>query len=370
MKRIAEVLGSAGILAATTLGAGIFALPYVFYRAGWVTSLFYMLVFGAALIFIHTLYARVLFRERGAKRLLGLVQTHFGERAFWFAFVALVGGLLLVLVIYLALVHTSVGLIFPSVDPRIGLFVFWATASLPLFLRLRWLVRLEFLGTALMAGVILFIFLTPAHVPAAPRIPAIDLTNIFLPFGPILFALAGWTAIEPMYEYAKKQNGGEATTKAALAWGTAFVALLYGFFVLAIFRSASIITPDTVSGLADWDSAQVAFLGALGIFAIWTSYVPVALEVQSALSHDMRLPKFLASSAVVFLPPIFYILGLRNFLSLLGIAGGVFLGLQYICIILVSKRSLRLGRGAKILLNALVIMFLLAAAYEVYYFLK
>ena len=368
MKRIAVFFGSAGILAATTLGAGIFALPYIFFRSGWIAGIFYALIFGVIVIFIHTLYARVLFEERGAKRLLGLVEAHFGEHIFWPAFFSIVGGLLLVLIIYLTLVHTFVGLIVPSVNPWIGLLIFWATASLPLFLRLRWLVRLEFLGTALMAAVILFIFLAPPDFSSALSVPALDLKNIFLPFGPILFSLAGWTAIEPMYDYAKKRNGGAATTRAALAWGTAFVMLLYALFILAIFRSAAAITPDTVSGLTNWGSARLAFLGALGLFAIWTSYVPVALEIQSALSRDMRLQKFFASLAVVILPLLFYFLGLRNFLSLVSIAGGVFLALQYVFIILISKKSLRLNRATHALLSGLIVVFLLAAVYEIYFF--
>ncbi len=356
--------GSAGILAATTLGAGIFALPYIFYQSGWAAGFFYLFVLGATIIFVHTLYGKVLFRGGGAERLLGLTRTHFGNGLFRAAFFAIVGGLLLVLVIYLILAQTFVGLIFPFANPWIGLLLFWIFASFPLFLELRWLVRLELLGTALMAAVIVFIFLAPVRGFGAPHIPAIDFKNIFLPFAPILFSLAGWTAIEPMYEYAKKRNGGERAINASLFWGTAFVILLYGLFVFAILRSASVIAPDTVSGLFNWDSRRLAVLGVLGFFAIWTSYVPVALEIRTALSRDIHLPRFLSSWIVILTPPAFYLLGLRNFLSALGIAGGVFLGLQYIFIILVAKKSLHLSRASKILLNTLVLVFLLAAAYS------
>ena len=50
----------AGLVAAATIGAGMFSLPYVFHEAGWLLGIFYTAVLSAAVIIAHLLYLRVL----------------------------------------------------------------------------------------------------------------------------------------------------------------------------------------------------------------------------------------------------------------------------------------------------------------------
>ena len=56
MPKIKSFWGSVELLMATTIGAGIFSLPYVFKESGWLLGIFYMAVFGPVVIFVHRLY--------------------------------------------------------------------------------------------------------------------------------------------------------------------------------------------------------------------------------------------------------------------------------------------------------------------------
>ncbi len=220
-----------------------------------------------------------------------------------------------------------------------------------------------------MGGIIIFIFVTASTRGVLERVSAFNFKNILLPFSPIIFALAAWTAVPPIYEYAKKTKslGARPPARALLA-GTFFAAILYVIFAFAILGSAETITPDAISGLGGWPSWKLGVLGALGLFAIWTSYVPIGLEIKSSL-EERGWSKNLSFSLVLFLPIILLFLGLNNFLAVVSLVGGVFLGLQYWLIISLGRKVLSLPKGGKVFLNFLAIVFVLAAVYEIYRFI-
>ncbi|MBI4094748.1 MAG: hypothetical protein HY435_00960 [Candidatus Liptonbacteria bacterium] len=359
-------LRSAGLMAATTLGAGMFALPFVTREAGWGLSLAYLAALSIAVLFAHDLFAKTLEKLTSRHQLLGLTKRYLGAAAFRAAFFVILGGLVLALVIYLILAGPFIEAIFPGMG-RAGTVLFWFASSLPIFLELRRLVGAELLGGALMILIIFIIFLSGRASGGLEGISFVRLDQFFLPFGPIIFSLAGWTAIEPILE-SQKRAGTAARVGAAL--GTALVSVLYILFVVGIFNSSADIVPDTLSGLSAWPYWKTSLLAWLGLFALLTSYVPIGLEVRNSLVRDLDWPKASAAALVLFLPPLLYFLGLQNFLAVLGLAGGVFLSLQYVFIVLVSKKALALTPWERLLSAALIGLFFAAAAYEVFYFIR
>ena len=356
------------MLFATTVGAGIFALPYVVSRSGWLVGLFYLLFFGALIAFVHYLYLQVLMKLREPYHLLGLVKINYGRILSSVAFLAIMGGLFLTLTAYLILAERFLDLIVPGLGDALGLGAFWLFASVPILLGVRRLVIGEALGAALMIAIVGFVVFATQEPLRIFALPAADLKNVLVPFGVVLFALAGWPAIEPMAEYQKKIGPGFRPIP-ALAWGTAAVVLVYVLFTVGIFGSAATITEDAVSGLTGWPAFSLALIGALGIFAIWTSYVPIGIEIKNTLVDDLTLPKLFSSGLVLFGPPLLVYLGLNQFLQVVGLVGGVFLALQYLLIILVGRAMLSLGRAQKFFLDVLAAAFILAAVYEIYYFI-
>lgn len=357
-------LREAGVVAATTIGAGMFGLPYVFLKSGWVAGLFYLFVLSFIVAGAHVLYWKSLAAANKKRLLLGMVRDFLGQ--FWYkvAVFAVITGLMLALVIYLILGNSFIRLFWPSVGGNFGLLLFWFASIIPLFFEKR-IIALELAGVFLMAGIIFIVFLTaPQFVPQV-SVPKIDLDNFFLPFGVVLFSLAGWTAIEPLFR--EKSSGGYIPKKSFLA-GTFFAAALYAVFVLGIFNSSFDITPDAISGLAGFPFWKLASLGILGIFALWTSYIPIGLEIKNSLVRDLGWKPFYGLSLVILLPLMLVLLGLSDFLKVIGLAGGVFLSLQYILIILVGKRVLGLHGAEKIFYNLIIVAFILAAVYELYYF--
>ncbi|RJP44927.1 hypothetical protein C4587_01395 [Candidatus Parcubacteria bacterium] len=360
---------AAGVMAGTTIGAGMFALPYVFDRAGWLLGAAYVFAAVISVTAIHYLYFRALETVGERNRLLGLVRNTFGNTGFYPAFFVVVVGLLLALVVYLILGTEFLRVVMPQLDGGYALFLFWAASSLPLLLGLRGLAKIEIFGALIMGAIILAIFFF-SLTAAAPAREFFQPREIFLPFGPVLFALAGWTAVEPIYELI---SSGPRTRRGALiallGAGTLAAAVLYFLFIEGALRlSLPSVSPDGISALLrlpDWGKQGA---GLLGLFAIWTSFVPIGLEVANELEKDMKLPKVVGLSVVVAVPLALVLLGLDNFIRAIGLAGGIFLGLQYVCIIAIGARIVPMNRISRLFFGALGIMFLLAAAYEIHYF--
>ena len=364
MARFKSFWGSVSLLAATTIGAGMFSLPYIFKESGWLPGIFYIVVLSGAVIFVHYLYWLALARVDEKKRLLGLVRAQLGNAAFYAALISIVVGLLLTLVIYLILAQNFGKMILPAPLNNFGAVLFWLTVSLPLLLRLPRLVGAEFLATTFKVLIILLVFLMSKDGFSAA--PALKLENIFLPFGALLFSLAGWTAIEPMFDWQKRNGDSKPLSK--LTFGTFFSAAVYLFFIIGVLGSDGIVSPDVFTGHSSWPLWELQIFALLGILAIWTPYVPVSLEIKNELEKDLRVPVLLSFGAVLILPPVIFFSGFFNFLSIISLVGGVFLALQYVFIILVSKKILALSGAKKFFANLLLFVFAAAAAYEIYYF--
>lgn len=357
-----------GLLAATTIGAGIFSLPYVFIKGGWLTGLVYFGILSFIIIFSHQLYFLVLQKNHAEHRLLGLVEKNFGRRLFYFSFFGVVGGLLLALVVYLILGVSFMRLVFPALTQGGALTIFYLICSAPFVFKLRRLLGLEVGGGVLMIVIIVVVFLSAFPLKSVGAIPAVDLSNWYLPFGAILFSLAGWTAIEPIYEMRKKQSPGAHSKLYPLTLGTIVAVLVYLMFVAAMLGSGGEITEDTLSGLQNWPFWKLGLLGVLGLFAIWTSYLPIGLEVTNLLEKDLRWSRSVSLGLVLILPLALIAAGLDNFIEAVSLAGGVFLALQYVLILLVGRKALEFEGWRKLLINATVVVFCLAAAYEIYNF--
>jgi len=358
----------AALVAAATVGDGIFALPYVFYNAGWLVGILYLLVLGAVVAMAHTVYLKTLEKVGEKERLLGLSKIYLGSGGFWTGFIAIVIGLLLTLVAYLILGMQFIHLAFPAVPSGFSFFVFWLLLSIPVFLSDGYVMDLEILGITCTTAVIVLIFFTALPNVFFAGIPAINPRNLFLPFGAILFSLAGWTSIEPAYESRRKGASTKEPWR-ALAMGTGLAALLYIMFAAGILGSAPAITPDTASGLLGWPIWKRELLAIMGLIAVSTVYLPISREIKNSLEKDLRWHGILSRLLIVFLPPLFIFLGLNNFLIVVGLVGGLFLSLQYILIISVGRRALELSRGAKIALDLAALAFAIASVYQIYTFI-
>jgi amino acid permease len=366
MKQARVTFEQGSILAATTIGAGIFSLPYLFEKSGWGTGLIYLIVLGVALAISHLIYWESLEHAHEA-HLLGMVRRHLGRFSFVSGAVSIVGGLLFALTAYLILGAQFLLLIFPSLQWGVATLLFFALSVIPFFVNLKRFLKIEFWGALLLAAIFGVVFFLGLGGNRLAEVPLFVSENFFLPFGAVLFALSGWTAVGPMRDLEKKHGVTKRFT--ALWVGTAIVVALYFLFVVSVFNISAQTTPDTLSGLFTLPRWITVVMGFLGIFCLWTSYLPIGLEAQESLVEDLRIPQGVARASVTFLPLLLVWMGLSDFLSVVGLGGGVFLAVQYMLILASGQKILRPHGVRRVLFDVLFMLFLVGALYEIYTFM-
>jgi amino acid permease len=364
MKRSLEIIG---VVAAATIGSGVFALPYVIQESGWLLTLGYFIVFVAIISLAHVLYLRTLAAVGEKERLLGLARNYFGGIGFWTGFLAVVIGLLLSFVAYLVLGTQFVQIIIPGIPHLLALSIFWLAITTLVFKSEGKVAGFEIAGVALIFCAILFVFISGHPLRAFANTPLLASENIFLPFGAVLFSLAGWTSVEQVYEINKK-NGITRNLLSLFIIGTAFTSVLYWLFAVGILGSVPQVAGDIITSISNWLFWKKDILAAIGLLAMGVVSVSLAREIRGALEKDLAWNSFISRSVIVALPLAVVLLGFNNFLIIVSLAGGIFISAQYILIVLVGRRALQLSIREGAFLDILVVVFVCATIFEIYHF--
>lgn len=368
--------GGVGILAATIIGSGVFALPYVASRAGLLTAFFYLAVFGALFSLMHLMYADIIIRTKENHRFAGYARIYLGNAAEWLAIIATIIGMIFTLTVELVLAVSFINFFAPHLPEFAKLFFMWGVGSLAVFLQVNKLAFSEILMTG---GIILITFVIVIYGFSGPghllSTPLVSLPYLLVPFGAVLFALDGRPAIPAVMGYFR--NNGEPQTKAraAILFGTAIPAIVYALFVLGVLWITGSPSPDTISGLgAILPRWLTALLGILGALAIFSTYIVIGRDVKKSLVYDLRFPDFLAALVVVIAPLLIYFLGFREFIALVGLVGGIFIGLEQIFVLLMWRKVSKIPSSEKILgrippfiVYLSLLVFAVGIVYEIFY---
>jgi hypothetical protein len=223
---------------------------------------------------------------------------------------------------------------------------------------------LEVVGIGLISFAILFIFFSGHPGSAFASLPFAVPQNFFLPFGAVLFSLAGWTSVEQIYELARSPK----QIFLVFVAGTAFAALLYWLFALGAIDGGFRVATDTISGIGAWPVWRRDVLAGIGLLSVGVVSSPLSREIRGALEKDLSWNSIVSRCVIIFLPLAVVLSGFNNFLAIISLAGGVFISTQYLLILSVGRRVLALSAREKILMDILAVIFICAAVYEIYRF--
>lgn len=365
------------LLSGTIIGAGVFSLPFVFERAGWVAGIIYLIAGAAIFYYVHMMYADIILRSGESFKFVGYARQYLGEAAFWISILVTVIGALLTLTAYLVLANKFFEIIFPEVPMVNGsLSLFWLVSSITIFISVKRMARLEFLITAGMIAIIFLIFLFGifGNPERLTEMTTINWAWWWLPFGPVLFSISGRSAVPAVIEYFEENRIPFNSFKKVIFWGTMAPAAVYALFVVGVIGIASIITEDSIAVLKSLPSVFPAAVGVLGLLSLWSSYIVIGMSVDEILRMDLKIPKMAARLAVVATPVLFIYAGFDDFIKLITLAGGIFLALEGIMVTAMWQKMEALGlpqflfiskSAPKIIPYLLWVVFLAGAVYTV-----
>ena len=271
-------------LVGTIVGAGIFGIPFAMVQSGIVPGLFYLFLLGGIICLLHLLFGEVCLRTSGKHRLVGYAEIYLGKHGKVFATLTLLFVLVGTLLAYLILVGEFSEIVFGSFLPFSSTIftVLFSLGALFLVLAGRQLItKIEFFTNILFIGAIaaLIVFALP-HVKnfEAPLFDFSSVSNLFLPFGVLLFAFAGFEAIPEVMSFLRDRN---ARTKLdnVIIWSSVVVGLFFLLFSLIVIWVSGLGTsPDAFSGLVPFLGQNIIAFGALiGLIIIADSFLVIGL---------------------------------------------------------------------------------------------
>lgn len=365
-------------LVGTIVGAGIFGLPYVISKSGVLPAVFYFLLIGGAVMVLHLLFGEVCLRTNEKHRLIGYSEMYLGKLGKRLVVVSTLFGFLGILLVYIILGGKFLAIAlapFFSLSDTNASFLFWIVFSFFILQGIQLIAKAEFFMNLLLLffGIIMFVFAFP-HVRSI-NLPLIESSNIFLPYGVILFSLLGWAAIPEIADLFKSKKE-KRNLDNVIVWTFAIVIVFYlAFSFIVAGVSGQNTSPNTLDGLVPFLGQNIVIIGALfGLVALASSFLILGNYLKNSLRYDLKLPYTASAGIAVFVPFLVYFAGIRDVISVMGILGAVLGAIEGIIIILIFKKAKTKGkrtpeynvRFPKILLLFVALILVLGAAAEIF----
>jgi len=336
---------STSVLVGTTVGAGIFGLPYAFAKSGFVVGLVYLLLLAGVFYLINLCYTEVILRTKDNLEMAGYVERYLGKK----------GKILItcsfILGIYGALVAYTIGVgefLYSLLNPLFGgsqilwSLVFWAIASLLVLKGIGIVSRLEVVMAIGLVIVVLLVFGLSYPYLNMDNLTTVNIKNIFFPYGIVLFALGGASALPTI----RRILGDKVSLiKKSLGLGILIPALIYIIFCFSVVGVSGSDTSETaIIGLASFTNGKILLIGGIfGILAMTTSFLALGFILRELFSRDYKIPLLPAWVLTVFVPLTIFLLGLRSFILVVGLAGGILSGIQGIILIAAYYKAKKKG---------------------------
>jgi len=325
-------------LVGTTIGAGIFTLPYVFAKAGFFMGLVEFVILVFIVLLVQQILGEITLRTKDHKRLIGLAFNYLGRP--WSTLVTasvLLGGIG-VLLIYIIFGGKFLSLI-------TGQDVFWSSITFFIFWFLAVLARpktfgkTEFYISSLVIFIIILVSFFNFRYINFNNFRGFDIKNMLLPYGVILFAMTGYTVIPKMEDLLGAEK---YKLKKAIKYGTLIPAIVYLMFVFIILGvSGQLTSSDAIFGFSRaLNSGFIMFLGAiLGLLAVAGAALSYGIYFKETLWYDLKLNKKLAWALTGLIPLSLFFLGARDLIPIISIVGALFFGFQAVIILMIHKKA-------------------------------
>jgi len=256
--------------------------------------------------------------------------------------------------------------------------IFFVIGAVVVYFGLRLISGLDFLmGFFLVLIIFLFLYLGFNQINI-DNLKTFNWSNIFIPYGVILYSLAGMAAIPEIREIFSENN--RKFYKRAIILGTVIPAVLYLIFMGTVIGLTGLNTSDeAIKGLSVLLGEKVVFIGALfGFLATITSFFIIGLYLKETLWYDLKINKNLAWFLTCFVPLILLGLGMHNFITIIILLGALMGGIEGTAVVLIYKKAKKLGNQSPdyelkepaILRYVMILVFVLGFIYTLVQIIK
>lgn len=373
---MAKFIEAVLILSGMIIGVGMFGIPFSFAKAGFLLGAVLLLSLSLVMIVFHVSYAQVISQTPTRHRLPGYVRLYLGHGFSMLAWLAALFGIIGTLLVYILIGGRFLDLLLGEIAPAGGetlwviLIVLFGAFITAFSLR-----REALVNGVLTALLILFIlFLSGFLFPQIKydNLRGFDINNLFLPYGVLLFALSGSIAIPDLVALV---GGDIRKSRRAIVVGTLIPAFLYFLFAVAVLGAVGNgVSEEAIESLSVVAGDMVLLLGgAVGLLAVFTSFVVLSSNFQSLLQFDLGISRISSWLFVSIVPPVLYFLGFHNFITIIAVVGTLAVGLDSALILgcyykLLVKTKGVLAKKSLLWMIPLCVIIMIGILYELYLF--
>lgn len=337
-------LFATAVLMSTIVGVGVFTLPYAAAQSGFMIGAVFLFILTGIILLLHLMYGEIVSRTKEKHRLTGYAAQYLGK---WgrgvvalSTIVAFYGSLLVYIIVGGGFLANTFS--FLNVSPIIFNLIFFSIGVIAIYFGLRLIAELDLLmGLFLIIIIFLFLYFSLSKVDFV-NFTTINWSNIFVPYGVILYSLAGLSAIPEIKELFLKEK---RSYKRAIIWGTLIPAVLYFIFIWTVVGLTGLnTTAEAVQGLTNVLGEKIVFLGSLfGFLACLTSFFIIGLSLKKTFWYDFKINKNLSWLLVCFIPLVLFLFGVREFIPIIAFIGALSGAVSGTAVVLIYKKAKKLG---------------------------
>ncbi|MBT5808334.1 amino acid permease [Candidatus Uhrbacteria bacterium] len=340
-----KLLRSIGMMVGAIVGVGVFGLPYAFSQSGIGIGFLWLIVIWTTLLILQLMLAEVAVQTPGKDRLVGFVHRYIGPKWRLITLIALASGIWGAMLAYMIIGGRFLHIL---LEPTLGgsemlySIIVWVISSYMIHRGLQSAAKLEVVVVAILLFLFLFISLLsiPSINPA--NYLTINLENVFVPYGVILFSLAGMGIVPEMADVLGKRKKQDLARSVVIAMS--IILAIYVFFALAVIGvTGNATTQAAFDGLIPVFGNGFRLISTiLGTVTVLSIFMVLGIELQNTFKFDFKLKHRSAWFFTIIVPLILLLSGVTEFISLIGFVGGVFGGFLGILVALTywnMKRS-------------------------------
>lgn len=332
-KKIATVPEAIFMITGLTIGAGVLGVPYVVAQVGLFIGILYILFLGLAMLSLNLMIGEIAVRTKEPSQLPGFAGKYLGGWAKKILSITIVFTGIGALLAYIVGEGETLAIVFGG-DKIIWSAVFWSIAGFFVWQGLQTAKKAEkivsFTVIAIICGLSIYLL---------PKVETVNffhsnLSKIFLPYGVILFALNATPAVVAAHALLP---GSQRHFRKAVIIGTLIPIVVYILFALATVGVNGLETTEVATiGLGKKLGDGVLVIGNIfASLAMFSCFIGMGIALKQTLVWDHKVRSWLAGLFVISAPLFLFLLGIRNFVAILDIVGGLFIGIEAVLMILV-----------------------------------
>jgi tyrosine-specific transport protein len=329
------------VLMSTIIGVGMFGIPYAGAQSGFLITGALLIVLTAIMIAIHLFYADIISVTKEKRRLPGYAEKYLGKNAKFvvglFVIVGFYGSLLVYTIVGGNFLNTMLSgyINLPAIVFNL---IFFIIGSVAVYFGLKLISGIDFLMGLFLVVIIAMFLIFGYNNINIDNLKTINLKNILIPYGAILYSLAGIAIIPELSGSFKKER---KQYKKVIIWGTIIPGLMYLIFTgIVIGLTGSRTSEEAIGGLVGVLGKGVVFWGSVfGFFATITSFFALGLSLKQTYIFDFKIKKGSAWLLTCIVPFLLFIAGIHSFVTVITVLGATMGLIECSSIVLMHQRT-------------------------------